>query len=160
MHHFDSDRGWRFFNTRYAGHSAGSKITFNGKEYFQLKIGTRNYQIHRIVYAISNGVDPVGFDIDHIDGNGLNNSPKNLRIATRAENMRNRGKNKNNTSGSKGVYWHKQRQKWLAAIKINGRFKSLGLFSSTSEAAAAYESASRELFGEFHHQPQPQTTTT
>jgi hypothetical protein len=153
--HFNSDRGWRCFNSRFAGNVAGNKFTLSdGKEYFQLGIAGRNYQIHRIVYAINKGVDPGGFDVDHIDNNGLNNKPENLRLATRSENMGNRGKNRNNTSGWKGVYWHDQRQKWVASIKVNGRARYLGLFSNPEDASSAYQRASLSLFGEFHHQAQ------
>ena len=153
--HFRTLRGWKVFNSKYAGKSAGNKFTCRtGNVYFQIGIGGKNYQAHRVIYAIKYGFDPGNLDIDHIDNNGLNNSPENLRLATRSENMGNRGKNRNNTSGKKGVYWHKQRQKWMASIKANGRAKCLGLFTSVEEASAAYQRASLSLFGEFHHHPQ------
>jgi hypothetical protein len=153
--HFKTSRGWRVFNSKYAGKAAGNKFRCRtGNVYFQIGIGGKNYQAHRVVYAIKYGFDPGNLDIDHMDNNGLNNSPENLRLATRSENMGNRGKNRNNTSGKKGVYWHGQRQKWMASIKCNGRAKCLGLFASVEEASDAYQRASLSLFGEFHHQPQ------
>jgi hypothetical protein len=87
--------------------------------------------------------------VDHIDGDGLNNRRDNLRVATHAQNLRNRGKNKNNKSGYKGVYWHKATKKWKAQIKVNGKEKYLGLFDNPEDAHKAYCEAAKELHGKF-----------
>ena len=92
---------------------------------------------------------PIGFEIDHRDRNGLNCTRKNMRIATRSQNQINRGPQKNNTSGYKGVTWDKQSQKWKAQIKINRAKKHLGDFDNPITAAHAYDSAAYELFGDF-----------
>lgn len=86
---------------------------------------------------------------DHIDGNPLNNCRSNLRLATPAENARNRGKQRDNTSGFKGVHWNKQRRNWRAQIKINQKGIHLGVFDTPEEAYAAYCKAAKELHGEF-----------
>ena len=88
---------------------------------------------------------------DHIDGDGLNNVRENLRGCTAAENQRNRGKQRNNTSGEKGVSWHKRDRKWHARIMLNGKSKHLGCFNNPQAAKEAYAKAARELHGEFHH---------
>lgn len=94
--------------------------------------------------------------IDHRDGNGLNNLPSNLRIATSTENSRNRRKNSNNQSGYKGVCWCAR--KWRAAIRVNGKLKHLGYFENVTDAALAYDVAAIHYFGEFAHLNFPQHT--
>ena len=73
--------------------------------------------VHRIIFLMHHGYMPEL--IDHIDGNTLNNRIENLRPATKSTNGMNRGKQKNNTSGYKGVYFSNERKKWIAQIKIN-----------------------------------------
>lgn len=104
---------------------------------------------HRIVYALKHGVDPGSMLIDHVDGDGLNNKPRNLRLATQSENLRNCGAQCNNTSGHKGVSWHRNTRKWCAQITLNGRRTHLGYFSTAEEAAAAYATAAHQLHGVF-----------
>lgn len=87
--------------------------------------------------------------IDHIDGNPLNNTRKNLRSCTQSENTKNHSLNKNNTSGYKGVGWHKQMKKWRAYIEVNWEHKSLGLYNTKEQAAIAYNMAAKKYFGEF-----------
>lgn len=91
----------------------------------------------------------IGMETDHIDGNGLNNKRDNLRSATGAQNNRNRRVTIRNTSGAKGVHWHKPRQKWLAQIRFDGEHHHLGLFRCRTAAAMAYAIASQKLHGEF-----------
>lgn len=85
--------------------------------------------------------------VDHIDGNGLNNSRANLRGCQNAENIRNRVVQKNSRSGVRGVYWHKQRGKWCAAIRHQRKQISLGLHDSIESARAAYLAKAKELWG-------------
>jgi hypothetical protein len=152
-HHFLRESGWRYFNARDSGKEAGCIIRQPcGKTYFLVSVKNRQYFAHRIIVALINGVDPGDMEIDHIDGDGTNNNPQNLRLATPAQNCRNRLKNKNNNSGKKGVAWHRQRQKWQATIRINGRQAYLGLFKDINEASAVYEAAAREHFGEFYRE--------
>lgn len=83
-----------------------------------------------------------GLEVDHIDGNPLNNQRENLRVCTHAQNNRNRKRAKNNTSGYKGVSFHKNTGRWQAAL-------SLGLYSSKEEAALAFDKAAIAFFGEY-----------
>lgn len=87
--------------------------------------------------------------IDHRDGNGLNCMRANLRTTGFSGNSQNRGKSSGKSSTFKGVSLHKQTGKWSAQIKMNRTKTHLGLFATEQEAAAAYDAASKELFGEF-----------
>lgn len=90
-----------------------------------------------------------GYDVDHIDGNGLNNRRDNLRVATRAGNKRNSRRPSNNTSGYKGVSWRKRESLWTASICCNGKQMHLGYFSSAEDAHDAYAKAATFYFGAF-----------
>jgi len=92
---------------------------------------------------------PDDMEIDHIDGNRLNNQKSNLRLATSSQNKCNRGPRKDNKSGFKGVSWHKQREKWTARIKSGEVYKHLGLFESKEEAAKTYNNAAIRFQGQF-----------
>lgn len=96
---------------------------------------------------------PKGMDVDHINGDKLDNQKSNLRICTHSENMKNRKRGKNNTSGYKGVSFHKNGNKWRAYIKINGKPKTIGYYDSSKDAAIAYAIAYNEYakiyYGEF-----------
>ena len=98
------------------------------------------------MHLIINGRQ-LGMQTDHRDGNGLNNTRANLRIATIAQNAQNR--RPVGASLYKGVCWHKREQKWLARIRINGKFIELGRFTNEKDAAAAYNTAAKNHFGEF-----------
>lgn len=87
--------------------------------------------------------------IDHIDGDGLNNTKQNLRICTQSENVMNQSIRSDNSSGYKGVWWDKQTNKWRAGIIISGKTVYLGRFDFLVNAARAYDFAAKELFGEF-----------
>lgn len=78
-------------------------------------------------------------DVDHINRDKLDNRRINLRFCTRGQNMANAGLSKHNSSGLKGVSWHKQSQKWTAVIMIKGKNKNLGLFVTKLEAYQAYK---------------------
>jgi len=150
-HHFQNQRGWNIFNAMYAGKEAGSTVNVGyGKTYYRVRVGTHECTCHRIVLALTTGSDPGVLHTDHRDGDSLNNNPSNLRLATPTENGRNRGKNKNNTSGCKGVTRIKNRGKWEAKIQIDGKTLHLGYFEEIADAAAAYDRAAREHFGEFY----------
>jgi hypothetical protein len=87
--------------------------------------------------------------VDHINGDGLDNRRSNLRSATNAENSKNQRIPVNNTSGFKGVAWHKRDMRWQAYIRLDDGRRHLGTFTTAEDAAYAYDAAARELFGEF-----------
>jgi hypothetical protein len=100
--------------------------------------------MHRVVMAA-----PDELDVDHINGNRLDNRKKNLRLATNQQNSWNQGLGKRNTSGYKGVSWHTRDLTFSAIIRVDGRQKTLGTFNEAISAALAYDAAAREHYGEF-----------
>lgn len=108
------------------------KQTINGKE--------RNIYMHTELMGF-----PEKLDVDHIDGDKLNNQRSNLRIATRSQNNGNRGSHKGSSSKYRGVSYEKQTGKWVAQISS----KKIGRFVSEEDAALAYNEAAIKYFGEF-----------
>jgi len=90
-----------------------------------------------------------GMVVDHINHDTLDNTRKNLRVCTQSKNRMNSGKQKNNTSGVKGVCWHKRDKKWRADISINGKRKHLGNFSTKEFAYESYIKACKKYHKEF-----------
>ena len=112
--------------------------------YAQGKINNKTVFLHRLLLGF-----PSGLDVDHIDGDGLNNRRSNLREATRSQNLRNQRVSKDSASGLKGITWYPDRAKWGARIKVDGRRLWLGLYETPESAHAAYVAASAEHHAEF-----------
>ena len=122
--------------------------TLNGLKYRQMKIEGSLYLVHRLAWLFVYGDWP-SRQIDHINGIKDDNRISNLRLATGSENLRNRPKPRNNTSGYKGVSWINHYQKWQATIKFDGKNKFLGRFATREEAAEVYNLAALQHHGEF-----------
>lgn len=91
----------------------------------------------------------VGIEVDHINGDSLDNRRANLRLATRAQNKINAGPPANNRSGFKGVSQRRPYLRWRAEIRYERRLIFLGYFASPEAAARAYDAKARELHGPF-----------
>lgn len=106
--------------------------------------------IHRIILSRIIGRELRSDEYaDHINGDKLNNTRANLRIAACVENQRNSRKPKHNTSGFKGVTWHKGHRKWKAQISIENKSRHIGYFDTREKAHAAYCEAAKRIYGEF-----------
>lgn len=140
----DRSRQW---NGRYAGTVAGYKVGLQNNAYIALSLFNYPILAHRLAFLWMTGSIPSL--IDHIDGNGLNNSWSNLRPATRIQNGANSSLSKSNTSGFKGVSFNKRIGKWRASISCGRKQISLGHFETAEDAHAAYLEKAKELFGEF-----------
>lgn len=90
-----------------------------------------------------------GFQVDHKNGDSLDNRRCNLRLCTQSENLRNRGMRVDNKSGYKGVHWNNNCKRWHAQIKLDKRVIYLGVFREKIEAAKAYNDAAVLYHGEF-----------
>lgn len=87
--------------------------------------------------------------VDHINRDGLDNRKENLRPANNSKNQQNRGVQKNNTSGHKGVSFKKSRNRFRSQIRLDGKFIFLGYFKTAEEASKAYIEAAKKLYGGF-----------
>lgn len=136
-HHFISQFRWypvEASNTTYA------RAQYNGKYVF----------MHRLIMGVA--VDRANIEIDHIDHNGLNNTRNNLRVATRKQNRANSLKKQASaTSKYKGVSKFANAKAWIAQIRIDGKKVHLGSFATEEKAAAAYNAAALQHFGQFAH---------
>lgn len=103
----------------------------------------KRIKMHRLIMGIDNPKTLV----DHKDRNGLNNQRENLRIASNSDNQAN--KILRSKSGYMGVTWHKNRERWQAQIRKNGKFIYLGFFIDKIDAAKAYDTKAKEVHGEF-----------
>lgn len=109
----------------------------------------RKYLEHRLVWLVVKGAWPAK-SIDHIDRCRNNNRISNLRVADSYEQSGNTKVSAKNTSGFRGVVWHKRDKKWQASIRIKGRRSHLGQFDKLEDAANAYKTAAANTFGEFY----------
>jgi len=138
----DSLRVCSCWNSKYAGKQAGS-IDARGYVITSIKFcreGHRYSSIckaHRLAWLIMTGSWPA-LDIDHIDGNRLNNKWDNIRQANQSENSQNRIKRKDNTSGFVGVHRNHKNHKWVSRIFSRGKYTYLGEYDTPEEASKAY----------------------
>jgi len=100
--------------------------------------------LHRVITGA-----PKGMEVDHADGNALNNCRANLRVCTKHENQRNQRPQGGRSSALKGVSWHKRDKAWYAYISINDKQTYLGKFLSEREAGMAYDRAAIAAYGEY-----------
>lgn len=127
---------WR---TKWAGKEA--LACDNGAGYLYGHIDHVKFRAHRVAYAIHYGEWPDN-PIDHINGVRNDNRISNLRAVAQQENQKNMSMRRDNTSGVTGVSWHKRRNGWRVAIKVNKRLKHIGYFDTIEEATAARKEAS------------------
>ena len=121
-----------------AGTVAGCVDTSSG--YRVIRINGVMYRAHRLIWLWHYGKFPAN-QIDHIDGNKLNNDIKNLRDVTNQENHKNQPKRSDNKSGCTGVRWNSNANKFRAEIRKDGKTIHLGYFDTLEEAVAARKAA-------------------
>ena len=96
-----------------------------------------------------NGYPEMGMQVDHINRNPLDNRKSNLRFCSVSQNQANTTMHVDNTSGKKGVTWHKRNKKWQAQIMCGGKHNYLGQYDNLELANTAYEEAAKRLFGDY-----------
>lgn len=148
---FPSEPLRKTWSTRYSGKETFTAIDSNG--YRVGSIFGRMYKAHRVVWLVHKGSWPAG-EIDHINGDRADNRIVNLRDVSPSENHRNQRRRSDNSSGFCGVRWHKRDQKWMAQIKVYGKWSHLGYFENFEDAVAARLAANTkygftERHGEF-----------
>lgn len=118
--------------------------------YRRIKIRPKLYLAHRIAWLLHHKEWPKNL-IDHINMNRDDNRISNLREATKSQNMMNTKKYQTNTSGIKGVSWHKRDKVYRADITIMGKHIYVGRYKTKEEAGKAIVFKRLELHGEFSH---------
>jgi len=126
--HTSSKKGHTFYAVAYAGGGRNNH---------------KQISMHRLIMGAS-----FGEEVDHINGNGLDNRKENLRLASRAENVRNKHIS-SGTSSYKGVSLYRRTGRWRAQIEMAEKNIHLGYFKTEKEAARAYNYKALELFGDF-----------
>ena len=104
----------------------------------------RKVSLHHLIFKPLSG-----FVIDHIDGNGLNNSRTNLRYASSEQNAQNRRIGPLNTTGFKGVCYRKCRKKWVVSITKSGKRHHVGEYFNLESAVSASIASREDLHGKF-----------
>lgn len=129
-------RNWQADASHY-GHYAASAMRIGNNKRIRL-------YMHKVILGVGGEAE-----VDHINGDKLDNRKSNLRKCTAAQNRTNVPRLKNNKSGVKGVYWASNCRKWRAKISVANKSVMLGTYSSKEEAARVYRAALSKAHGEF-----------
>jgi HNH endonuclease len=153
------DEGWvRYKIDRRAGKLGTGKIMAKAGDFmpYHATIDGSSIYLHMIIWVFAHNGNwcwPPD-EIDHCNGDNSENKIQNLRLATRQQNIMNKGIHKNNKSGVPGVF--REGNKWRVEIRVNYRGIYLGRFSNFNDAVAARHAAEDRYFGRFatrHHRP-------
>jgi len=137
-----------WLRNRGAAIAGGPAGVLNALGYRVIRIDRRLYLAHRLAWLYVHGSWPDS-GIDHANCERADNRIANLRQSTQQQNVRNSRRRIDNSTGHKGVFWRKNRGKFVATLKSGGRTVWLGTFSDKRQAAAAYAAAAQSHFGEF-----------
>lgn len=144
---FSKSHAFKNWNSRYLGKEALTGVV---RKHRRGSVAGVEVYAHRVAWAMHHGEWPSG-EIDHINGDGLDNRIENLRCVTRQENMKNTCVRSNSTSRITGVSWCKRKRKWRAYISWQGRQVFLGYHSDIERAKAARKLADKKYgFHENH----------
>lgn len=126
------------------GYAANVKYLFrrDGKDVMQTNL------MHRLILNAPD-YKASSLQVDHVNGDKLDNRKKNLRFCTNSENKMNQMKHKDNSLGVKGVSRNKKR--FAARVQANKKGYYLGTYDSIDEASRAYKAKAKELHREFFH---------
>lgn len=130
------------WNARFANRRAGYllKGRDGNPRYWYIKLSGIAYPAHRVIWVLYHGTMQPG-EIDHINGDGLDNRISNLRCVSHSENSKNTTIRHTNRSGVPGVVWNERDNRWGVSVRIDGVQTSLGMFSDYFEAVCARKSA-------------------
>lgn len=151
LHYDDLTGDWTWLKTMGCRAKAGAAAGFRHHHgYRMIGVYGEGYTASRLAWLYMRGEwPPKDIEIDHKDMDRTNDRWDNLRLATKAQQAANRRMHPFNTSGRKGVSFHKLTGKWQAAMTVHGRHLHLGLYGSVAEAAEVYADAFRKRFGEY-----------
>ena len=123
------------------GAKVGAEIKYQQAGYLIAGFKSKIYPLHRLIWMMHHGEDPGELQIDHINGDTLDNRISNLRAVDNSGNSKNRALSQDSVSGHPGVSMCRRAQKWVAYIGGRGVRKHLGYFESKEDAIAARKAA-------------------
>ena len=129
------------------GHEVGS---IHATGYRHVTWMGKIHKVHRLIFLLEHGYLPK--EIDHINGDRQDNRLENLREVTRSENQFNKAMCSNNTSGFRGVNWHKHSKSWVVRVCTKGKTKILGYFKDLELAGLVADEARNLYHGKFAKQ--------
>jgi hypothetical protein len=137
-----SQRSWLAVYQKHSGYVYAQAST-------STKINRKKVSINfRMSRYILNVTDPK-IEVDHIDGDSLNNTRNNLRLCTKGQNMSNLRKIRKSSSRFKGVTFSKSKNKWKSQMSHNDKNRHIGYFDSEIEAAIAFNWEALKWRGSF-----------
>lgn len=137
---------WRHHRgSKPAGSLAG---TIDRHGYLRITIDGRGYRAHRLAFLYMEGALPPD-QVDHINGEKIDNRWANLRHASRLQNARNKGIRINNKTGFIGVSICPETKRFRASIFHDGKGRNIGRYDYAVDAARAYDAAATKQFGQF-----------
>jgi hypothetical protein len=116
----------------------------NSDNYVCTNINNKKIKLHRFITNT-----PFRYEVDHINRNKLDNRQSNLRICSKADNLKNTNGYKNNSSGTNGVSWSTKKSKWVVQLQVCGKRKHFGYFNDLKEATKYRTQKELEYYGEF-----------
>jgi hypothetical protein len=141
--HFDHKDGrlyWKKVNHSNKKYLVGQEVgSIHKTGYRHVTWQGKVHKVHRLIYLLEHGYLPN--EIDHINGDRQDNRLENLRDVTRSQNQFNKAMCKNNTSGTRGVSWHKKSNAWLVRVCASGKTKSIGYFKDLELAGLVADEA-------------------
>ncbi|MGP2851280.1 HNH endonuclease signature motif containing protein [Serratia sp. BFP-2025] len=157
LSHFKNERGWRIFNSSYAGKPAGC---LSNTGYVFISVNNKNHLAHRIIWAMHHGKIPKGLWVDHINHIRHDNRIANLRLVNASDNQKNTSRRTASKSGTTGVHWDARCKKWCASITARGERRFLGRFENKKAAIAARKEAENTLKFHPNHGSPPRNAQT
>jgi HNH endonuclease len=147
---YDPVTGWLFWRYDRTKVKAGDRAGWTHKtvKYRYVYLDGKTVKEHKIIWCMQTGSWPT-VDVDHHNGVKDQNWWLNLREATRGQNNANAQLRSDSQTGSKGVSWFADRQKYRSRVTAGGKSYYLGYFSRKEDAVAAYQKKAEELFGEY-----------
>jgi len=121
----------------------------SGKAYYCFKVLSQSHFAHRLAFILMVGSPPE--QVDHKNGNGLDNRWSNLRASVNDRNAKNQRLRISNTSGQMGVSWHRKSNQWAIRINAHGRRINLGYRKDFQEAVAVRKAAELEYGYDSNH---------
>ena len=147
--YYDQDTGLFTWKVKRQGRNKSNLGWVASKGYIEICIAQKRLKAHRWAWFYVHGELPD--QIDHINGIKNDNRLCNLRVVTNKQNHENRGAQKNNTSGFKGVT--KRGNRFIAQIMHNRKQHYLGIFDTAEQASNVYKQKANEFFTHYQGQP-------